>query len=445
MYYIVCGGAHVKNENRRKLPSGENQPKVVHMVTYYIRTFGCKTNQYDGQVLHEMFARAGSAEAADAGHADFVIVNGCCVTRRACAKVRKFVHATSRDNPRARIIVTGCYARTPGDELDKVAGACVIAPSLEDVAAAAGIPKPAAGQCSITSFAGRQRAFLKVQEGCNALCTYCIVPQVRGRSRSKPPELVCREALDLCCSGFAEIVLTGTHLGLYGQDLDGRWTLAELLRNLKDSGVTARLRLSSIEINEVTREIVELICEGVLCPHLHIPLQSGSRAVLERMKRPYTPTSFLERLSEVCRESPDVVVTTDVMVGFPGETDEDFARTVQLAGRARFASMHIFPFCAREGTEAASMPQALPAGVIRERKRRLAELEDELARAAMKRFVGHLAHMLVEKTDGSTGFVEGTTEQYFKVRAAGIEASLGAVLPVRLGVAEGRIFTAVGA
>jgi len=412
------------------------------MRTFCVHTFGCKANQYDGQLLGEVLARGGFERACDFHGADVVVVNGCCVTSRACAKTRKFIHTVIRHNPNARIVVTGCYARMPRLDGEALSSECAIAPRIEDVARALGLPAPSFEQDSIQSFRGRHRAFIKIQEGCNATCAYCIVPRVRGRSRSRPVDTVCREAVGLARSGFSEIVLAGTHVGMYGRDLDKKVSLAQLARHIRDSGVEARLRLSSVEVNEVTPDLVALINEGLLCPHLHIPLQSGSVEVLRRMNRPYTPSQFLARLDEIRCTVLEVVITTDVLVGFPGETDEDFAATVALARRARFGKMHIFPFSARDGTEAADMPDKVPAPVIARRKKRLAEVEDELARTVMLTLVGRNAHVLVERIDESTGCGVGTTEHYFKATVAASNLRAGEVVRVSLDEVAGRSFIA---
>ncbi|MCK4374746.1 MAG: MiaB/RimO family radical SAM methylthiotransferase, partial [Candidatus Brocadiae bacterium] len=335
-------------------------------------------------------------------------------------------------HPGAAVFVTGCYAEAYPDEPAAVPGVAGVYGRGEWNAlleAANGAPLPATGgriqgDFGIRSFDGRARAFLKVQEGCDSLCSYCILPRVRGEPRSRPLAEVHEEAARLAAAGFAEVVLTGIHTGLYGRDLPGRPSLARAILGAAETPGIERVRLSSIQANEVNEELLEAMAHPAVCAHLHVPLQSGDADVLRRMNRRYTPEEFL-RVVELARSRLDnPAVTTDVMVGFPGETDAEFESTLAVCRAARFSRTHVFPFSPRPGTLAAQMDGRVPAGVVRERGRRLRELGSQLAAEWAQAFVGSRVRVLFECCT-PPGRLSGYTERYVRLTAPGDPALTG--------------------
>jgi threonylcarbamoyladenosine tRNA methylthiotransferase MtaB len=392
--------------------------------TYRIETLGCKANLYDSRRLAEALDALGYRRAAEDESPDVCLVNTCTVTHTADRKSRQQAARLAREHPDARVFVTGCYASAFPDELEDVEGVAGVFGRdqwRQLLAAVHGWPPPTeavpVGDFGIGSFGGRSRAFLKVQEGCNVGCSYCILPRVRGRPRSQPLRQAVAEARRLVDRGFAEIVLTGIHLGWYGTDLPGPKALAELVAAVAEVPGLQRLRLSSLQPAEVGESLLEAMDPPVVCPHLHLPLQSGDAEVLRRMRRPYTPDQFL-RAVEMARERLErPAVTTDVMVGFPGETEEAFGHTVDICRRARFSRMHVFAFSARPGTRAARMEDEVPPQVASERSERLRALGKDLAVEWAESFVGRRVRVLFERCRG--GRLSGYTDRYVRLTCPG--------------------------
>jgi len=387
-------------------------------------TLGCKTNQYEGEMLLQGLRGWGIRPVEDGGSPDLVVVNTCTVTVRADRKCRQLIRKIARRHPGVPIYVTGCYVcRESGElaSLDGVAGVAADKRELLDMirrdehltCAPADLEAPPTSR-------RRSRAFLKIQDGCDSFCSYCIVPHVRPTLFSEPLERVLSEADRLVRAGFREIVLTGIHLARYGVDRSDGVGLIEVIRRLTETQGLLRLRLSSIEMPELADELIELIVESpVLCPHLHLPLQSGDDRVLAAMNRRYTAADFLDTVSRIRRSIPEISITTDVIAGFPGETDQAFENTLGLAREVGFSKMHVFPFSLRPGTPAAELPHCLPARIITGRKKRLLRLADELALAYKRRFLGKTVQVLVEETEAAQdgGFLSsGLTEHYLRVR-----------------------------
>lgn len=402
-------------------------------------TLGCKVNQYETQLVKEALAAHGYREAREGESADLCIVNTCTVTSEGDAKSRKEIRRLSRQNPGTRTIVMGCYAtRDPGAvaRLPDVFEVVTDKRELPDVLARQGVVDMPSG---ISHFDGRKRAYVKVQDGCVLRCTYCIIPQVRPGLRSRDPADIEAEVRRLIDNGYREIVLSGIHVGHYGVDTSrgrsGRapFRLWHLFRRLDRIPGAWRMRLSSIEANEIDDEFIHAAgdCEH-LCPHFHPALQSGSDAVLARMRRRYRTGRFLEKLERIREILPHVAFTTDVIVGFPGETDDEFEETLETCRRARFMKMHLFPFSPRRGTPAATFANQVPDPVRRERMQRLGILERELALRYYQKQIGREIEVLVEREcEDRPGCVRGTDRHYIPVELPGSADDLGQFRMVR--------------
>jgi threonylcarbamoyladenosine tRNA methylthiotransferase MtaB len=393
--------------------------------TFLIKTLGCKANQYDSQVLREQLLGAGlrhfshpegheeDKKCWEDGEADVCIVNTCTVTAQSDAKSRQCIRALKRRHPNARIVVTGCYAemnpaeaaRIPGvDEVLDNAGKRVLG---ERVCALLGVEPCGAiphGE-GISFFSEHTRAFVKIQDGCDRKCSYCIVRYARGPNRSREIAEVVQEVERLAANGYREVVLTGIHIGSFGGE-NGRkpHRLPELIERLDSVGGLLRLRLSSIDPNEVSHELIGALRNSrKMCRHLHIPLQSGSDRVLRRMNRDYTQKEYLGTVALLRKELPGVCITTDAMVGFPGETETDFEETRRVVAEAQFAKVHIFPFSGRPGTPAHRLAEHVPAKVIRERVACLSEEARNSARQVKEAILGRTVEVLVERAWSSNG------------------------------------------
>ncbi len=347
-----------------------NAPRTCRLVT-----LGCKVNQYETQYVKEMLESAGYVEAAEGRPADLCVVNTCTVTHEGDAKSRQTVRRLHRDNPGAAVVVMGCYATRDPEAVGRLPGVTRVvvdkARLAEEFAEFGVIAAPA----GVSRFDGHQRAFVKVQDGCLLNCSYCIIPHVRPTVRSRPMEEIAEEVSRLVENGYQEIVLTGVHLGHYGVDLSrGRpkseWTrLWLLLRRLGRLPGDFRIRLSSLEAAEARDDLVRAVAEEPrVCPHLHLCLQSGSDAVLARMKRRYRVAGFLERCRRIREALDQPALSTDVIVGFPGETDADFDATCRAVREAGFMKVHVFSYSPRQGTAAAEFADAVPPPVVAERR-----------------------------------------------------------------------------
>lgn len=390
-------------------------------------TLGCKVNQYETQQIKEALEASGYREAADEEPAELCIVNSCTVTHEADAKGRQLVRRLHQDNPGAAIVVTGCYAARDPETVRRLPGVTKVIPDklrLLDELRDFGVTHLPRG---IRRFDGHQRAFVKVQDGCVLNCTYCIIPQVRPGLRSRPLDDICDEVGNLVEAGYREVVLTGVHLGHYGIDLSkGRpkseWTrLWHLLDRLERLPGDFRVRLSSLEAAEVRGDLVAALARSRrVCPHLHLCLQSGSDRILGLMKRRYRVAGFLERCRRLRSALEQPAFTTDVIIGFPGETDADFDATCQMVREVGFSKVHIFSFSPRQGTPAAELPDPVPASVIAARRQRLLELENELTSAYHRSLLGRQLDVLVEGAYAPRpGHVVGTSCRFAQVAFPG--------------------------
>jgi threonylcarbamoyladenosine tRNA methylthiotransferase MtaB len=420
-----------------------------------IATLGCKVNAYDTATKADRLRAAGCTMVDADEPADVVIVNSCTVTDVADAESRRLARRARRHNPAARVILTGCYAQTKPTEaaretaIDHVIGLNRLDALVEAVTAATpAVPRIEVGNSrrearvatfGARTFTGQTRAFLKVQEGCDLFCTFCIVPMARGKSRSLGPREILAELEGLAARGFQEVVLTGVHLGGWGEDLTPRVGLPWLLDALVEQGLFRRIRLSSIDPHEVDEALVRrMAASPAICPHLHVPLQAADDGVLARMRRRYDTALAAERLAMIRELLPDASIGTDLIAGFPGEDDAAFERTLRFVADSPITYAHVFPYSVRTGTTAAKLDGQVPAPVITERARRLRALMEEKRIAFARRFDGADAEVLVETTrDPQTGTLRGYTRNYLRARLAGPDGWMGQVVPVRLRVAGG--------
>ncbi len=396
--------------------------QTSNLDTFLIKTLGCKVNQYESQVIRESFLSRGYRE--DVTSPRHVVINTCAVTARAEAKGRKLIRRFLRLFPSAEIYLTGC-GLTYSERLHRSLWR-LIPPDRRGSLKRMKYPGP-----PITSFDSHSRAFVRVQTGCDAFCSYCIIPHLRGSPRSRPPGEVVQEVSDLAVGGYPEIVLTGINLGEYGRDLSPSLKLTDLLPPLQELKGEFRIRLSSIEPREVTEELIGLFSrEGRLCPHLHIPLQSGSTRILKWMNRPYSSAEYRRLILSLKERLPDLAVSTDIMVGYPGEERDDFLASCRAVEENGFIRVHIFPYSRREGTAAASLPGLSPEVV----RRRVRELEEFGARASARfreKMVGRVVKMVVDSRLGGRG-VAGYEEHYLRVEVPGANLPLRSLCRVEI-------------
>lgn len=399
-------------------------------------TLGCKVNQYETQLVKETLLNNGYREAEGDEPADLCVVNTCTVTANGDSKGRQTIRQMARRNPGTRTIVMGCYATRDPRTVSELPGVFEVVRDkreLPDVLERLGMVDMPAG---ISQFDGHQRAFVKVQDGCILKCTYCIIPSVRPGLQSRSPQDIEEEVRRLVGNGYQEIVISGIHVGHYGVEATrGKsglppFRLWHLFRQLDRIPGNWRMRLSSIETAEVNDDFISAAadCEH-LCPQFHPSLQSGSDAVLRRMRRRYYVDRFLEKLDRMRERLDRPAFTTDVIVGFPGETDAEFEQTLDACRQARFSKIHIFPFSAREGTPAANYPDQVSPEIRKQRCRQLAGLEAELTRDFQAEMVGSDNEVLVEsKSEARTGYVRGTDRRYLRVELPGSDHEIGTMV-----------------
>lgn len=416
-------------------------------------TLGCKVNHYETEAIWQLFKDEGY-ERKDFDHqADVYVINTCTVTNTGDKKSRQVIRRAVRQNPDAVICVTGCYAQTSPAEIMAIPGVDIVVGTQDrskmlgyieqyraerkPINAVRNIMKNRVyEELDVPYLTDRTRASLKIQEGCNNFCTFCIIPWARGLMRSRDPKEVINQAQQLVDAGYLEIVLTGIHTGGYGQDLKD-YNLAQLLRDLEAQvkGLR-RLRISSIEASQLTDEVLQVLKESkVIVNHLHIPIQSGSDTVLKRMRRKYTMEFFGERLDRLKEVLPDLAITSDVIVGFPGETEEEFMETYNFIAKHQFAELHVFPFSKRTGTPAARMEDQVDEEVKNERVHRLLTLNDQLAKEYASRFDGELLEVIPEDitSEGEhAGMLVGHTANYLKVVFEGTPDMIGKMVRVKV-------------
>ena len=408
--------------------------------TFSIITFGCKLNQYESECIRQSLEDMNWTYRSFEQGADCFIINSCTVTGRSDSRCRNAVRRARRMMPDAKIVVTGCYAETQPDALEGMSEVDLVVGNEEKkhlpwiLDGGTGKPERSGAYGRIDEFLGHSRAFIKVQEGCNAACTYCIIPRARGPSRSTPPEEVLGQVRSLAENGYREIVLTGIHIGRYGRDLDEGIDLAGLIEILLGSTEGVRFRLSSIEINEVTDRLLDLVlsCDRV-APHLHIPLQSGDDPILERMNRPYSTVPFADRIERIAASGARVAIGTDVIVGFPGETDESFGNTYRFVRELPFSYLHVFSYSRRPGTAASEMPDQVHPETRKARSRKLINLGKRKRIAFMKDHIGATEISLVQGPARiHSKFSVALTGTYCEVMIKRDERMRNEMLPIRI-------------
>ena len=395
-------------------------------------TLGCKLNQAETESLARELAAAGYEPVSSVDEADIYVLNTCTVTHIADRKSRNLLRQAHRRNSHARLIAIGCYAERATRELSQIEGVALVLGNeqktqllrkMGELGLAASSSSTGQWPCDY----GRNRSCIKIQDGCRNFCSYCIVPLVRSRVASVPVEQVAAGVRNRVADGVKEVVLTGTEVGTYrsnGVDLTG------LLQHvLAETGVT-RLRLSSLQPQEVTGELLRLWQDRRLCPHFHLCLQSGSDSVLRRMKRRYNTADYRQAVAMIREAVPDAAITTDVIAGFPGETEKEFTEGYEFCRQAGFARSHVFPYSRRPGTEAAVMPGQVPVGVKRERVRKLLALAEESAREFRQSFLGRTMAVLWEQKSG--GIWSGYTDNYIRVYVRSGGNLANQIIPVKL-------------
>jgi threonylcarbamoyladenosine tRNA methylthiotransferase MtaB len=404
------------------------------MSTAALATLGCKVNQCESAYLEEQLLRANFQILSFTEKVDLYCINTCTVTSRAAMLSRQLARRAVRTNPGAQVAVLGCHCQIAADEISAIRGVTHILGTqektalLDFISQTEGKTSPSlhvrdvrslsvASPLTFSTFRHRTRAFLKVQDGCDSFCSYCIVPHTRGRSRSVPLASVLAQMKRFLDHGYREVVLTGVHLGQWGLDLEPQQGLGVLLHSILEHCPPPRLRLSSLEPGEITSDLLKLIAtEPVLCPHLHMPLQSGSSAVLRRMNRQYPPALYRDLVLEAAHRIADLAVGADVLVGFPGETDEHFQETLRLLESLPLAYLHIFPFSPRPGTPAATMSHQTDPSKIKKRCRILKELDTNKRLQFLQRFIGETRPVLVEnRKDRASGLHCGFSDNYLPV------------------------------
>jgi threonylcarbamoyladenosine tRNA methylthiotransferase MtaB len=405
---------------------------IIKSPTIALDSLGCKLNQAEIQQLARQLEASGYKLVDPSEKADIYILNTCTVTHVADRKSRHLLRLARRRNPSARLIAIGCYAHRAPAELAMIEGVELVLGNDRkmNLLKLLGVPQGAEKIAAMPSgphIARRTRAFLKVQDGCKNFCAYCIVPYVRSRLQNVPAEKIVASVKKLVADGCREVVLTGTEIGSYassGVNLEG------LIRRILADTPVSRLRLSSLQPHQVSPSLVGLWQDARLCPHFHLSLQNGSDAVLKRMKRRYTADDYRETVKLIRSAAPDVAVTSDVIVGFPGETDGEFKETLDFCREMRFARIHVFPFSSRPATEAAVMPDQRPAGIVKERVGRMLSLAQDSAKAFHEHFIGKTLEVLWEQRSGSVW--SGLTGNYIRVYAGSNNDLTNLITPVKI-------------
>ena len=395
-------------------------------------SLGCKLNQAEMELLARQFAEAGYRLVSAHDKADVYILNTCTVTHIADRKSRHLLRVARRHNPDVLVVATGCYAQRASQELAGIEGVSLVVgneekPNLLRLLEEAGYLGSPAPQDSSDGLGFRTRAMIKIQDGCDNFCAYCIVPLVRGREKSLPVEEAVAEVKYRVAQGYREVVLTGVEIGSYNyDDVDLRGLVGRILN---ETGVE-RLRLSSLQPPEITPEFIGLWRDPRLCPHFHLSLQSGSDGVLKRMKRRYSTADYEQAVSVIRGVVPDVAITTDIIVGFPGETEAEFEQSFSFCRQMQFARMHVFSFSSRDGTEAAKMPQQVGDRVKKERSEKMLALAEDSARRFHQSFLGQKLAVLFEQQ--YSGQWSGLTGNYIRVYAQSSEDLTNKIVAVRL-------------
>lgn len=419
-------------------------------VAFY--TLGCKVNFYDTEAIWQLFKNEGYEQVDFEGSADVYLINTCTVTNTGDKKSRQMIRRAVRRNPEAIVAVTGCYAQTsPGEILDIPGVDLVIGnqdrdqimthvkniqQSRQPVNAVRNIMKTREfEELDVPGFADRTRAFMKIQDGCNNFCTFCIIPWSRGLSRSRDPKSIVAQARQLVEAGYKEFVLTGIHTGGYGDDLEN-YRLSDLLWELDGVEGLERVRISSIEASQIDDKLLDVLNRSPkMCRHLHIPLQAGHNDVLKGMRRKYTTEEYMAKIIAIRQAMPHVGITTDVIVGFPGETDEMFQASYEFMKAVNFSEMHVFPYSKRTGTPAARMENQVDEEVKNSRVQQLIDLSEDMQLSYARQFVGQTLSVIPERSAKNAPGREvqhGFTDNYLQVLFAGDDSLQGELCEVKI-------------
>ena len=427
------------------------------MKTVAFHTLGCKVNTYESNAMLKIFNEAGYQEVDFKQVADVYVINTCTVTNTGDSKSRQMIRKAIRKNPKATICVVGCYSQTAPEEIEKIEGVGVVLGTqyrsdivkyVDEHLGTGEMVIKVDNVMNLRKFEylnidrfKNTRAFLKIQDGCNNFCTYCIIPYARGRVRSRQKESVLNQAQRLVDNGYVEIVLTGIHTAGYGEDLDD-YSFYELLVDLVKIKGLKRLRISSIETSQISDEIIDLIGSNeIIVDHLHVPLQAGSDATLKRMNRKYTTAEYLEKINKIRSYLPNIAFTTDVIVGFPGETDEEFEETYNFIKQVNYSELHVFPYSPRKNTPAAKMKDQVNDQIKHERANRLLQLSKELNHEFALKQIGETLKVLFEKRDGE--YLIGHAGDYLKVKVKTADNLIGEIVTIKIDkydeILEGRV------
>lgn len=419
--------------------------------TVAFHTLGCKVNHYDTESIWQLFEQAQYRQVDFDDVADVYVINTCTVTQEGDRKSRQMIRRAVRRNPEATVVVTGCYAQMAPDEIMGIDGVDLVVGNQDRTRMLQWIAQVRAEHTpynavreiltarefedlDVPMFADRTRASLKIQDGCNHFCTFCIIPYARGLIRSRRPGSVLRQARRLTDAGYHEIVLTGIHTGGYGEDLQG-YTLADLIRELEMVASLRRIRISSIEASEISDDLIAALSASTkVCHHLHIPLQAGHSETLRRMNRHYTIEAYADKLAKVRRALPELAITSDVIVGFPGESDAHFAATEAFVKEQAFAQLHVFPYSPRKGTPAARFVDQVPEDVKHQRVARMIALSQELTVRYGELWRGKTVEVIAEEQEWIDGqpMLVGHADNYMRVAFPGDVRHLGELCAVQV-------------
>jgi len=424
--------------------------KKLHKKTVFTCTLGCKVNQYETQAMMQIFEKANYRIVDDSKEADVYIINTCIVTNMSEKKSRQFIRRAKRQSPEATIVVVGCYAQNSPDEVLKIDGVNVVIgtadrnrivelveeskhsdkiTAVDDIMMVGGFE-----ELDINEMRGKTRAFLKIQEGCNQYCSYCIIPYARGKIRSRKEENVVKEVERLVANGVKEVVLTGIHLASFGREKGSDENMISLLLKLDAISGLERIRLGSLEPTIFTDEfLLKLAKVEKICIHFHVSLQSGCDEILNRMNRKYTVGEYRHIVEKIRNAFPNVAITTDIIVGFPGETDDSFKDTYDFVNEMQFSEIHVFKFSPRKGTKAAEFEYQINSDIMNKRSKELIELGKTLQKDYIVKQMDKVENVLIEaKSKDIEGCLEGLTANYLNVIISGDEELIGQIVKAHL-------------
>ncbi len=429
-----------------------------HKKTVAMFTLGCKVNQYESEAVSSLFEQSGYEILSFEQNSDVYIINTCTVTNLSDRKSRQAIRKAKKNNPDSIIAVMGCYAQTSSEEVLKIPGVNLVIGTRDRNRLLEYVERLEAGECKINAvdnimasrgfeelkvntYKERTRAYLKIQEGCSQFCSYCIIPYARGPIRSRKPEDILSEVKELSQNGFSEIVLTGIHLASYGKELKTT-SLLDIIQRINEIEGIQRIRLGSIEPTTITEEFVGAAAAmPKLCPHYHLSLQSGCDRTLKAMNRKYTADEYRQSVDLLKRHIPDVAITTDIMVGFPGETEEDFISSLEFAREIGFSKIHVFKYSPRKGTPAAEAADQVAPEMKEERSEKMLSLSDSLEEQYLQQFVGRELEVLYEQElNEKKGFIEGLTKNYIRVAIEGSDDIKGKIINTKLKKITGNLF-----